>query len=234
MFSPIRRIGALALALTLAACSADQVVAPTQMKAAPSGPDASLLGGLLGTVTGVLNLTTNEAVERTKPLAAPITVTKEIGYYGGTLSIPEAGVTVTVPRGALMRTTTITMTARAGSLLASFGLEALRHEQARNLSYGDQRKLEVALSMAGKPRLLLLDEPMAGLSSAESHSMLALLRKLDPATAVLLIEHDMDIAFGFAEHVTVLAQGCVLAEGHREAIAANAQVQQIYLGSGVE
>jgi hypothetical protein len=118
MFSPIRRIGALALALTLAACSADQVAAPTQMKAAPSGPDASLLGGLLGTVTGVLNLTTNEAVERTKPLAAPITVTKEIGYYGGTLSIPEAGVTVTVPRGALMRTTTITMTARAGSLLA--------------------------------------------------------------------------------------------------------------------
>jgi hypothetical protein len=119
MYSPIRRIGALALVvLTLAACSADQVAAPTQMKAAPSEPDASLLGGLLGTVTGVLNLTTNQPVQRTKPLAAPITVTKEIGYYGGTLSIPEAGVTVIVPRGALMRTTTITMTARAGSLLA--------------------------------------------------------------------------------------------------------------------
>jgi hypothetical protein len=118
MSSPIRRIGALALALTLAACSADQVSAPTQMKAAPADPSASLLGGLLGTVTGVLNLTSNTAVQRTKPLAAPITVTKEIGYYGGTLSIPEAGVTVVVPRGALMRTTTITMTARAGSLLA--------------------------------------------------------------------------------------------------------------------
>jgi len=118
MYSPIRRIGAVALLLTLAACSADQIAAPTPMKAAPSEPDASLLGGLLGTVTGILHLTTSEAVQRTKPLAQPITVTKDIGYYGGTLSIPEAGVTVTVPRGALTRTTTITMTARAGSLLA--------------------------------------------------------------------------------------------------------------------
>lgn len=118
MSSPIRRIGALALALTLAACSADQVSAPTQVSAAPADAQSGLLGGLLGTVTGVLNLTTTDAVQRTTPLAAPITVSKEIGYYGGTLSIPEAGVTVIVPRGALMRTTTITMTARAGSLLA--------------------------------------------------------------------------------------------------------------------
>jgi hypothetical protein len=118
MSSPIRRIGALALALTLAACSADQATAPTPMKAPAGDPSASLLGGLIGTVTGVLNLTTAEAVQRTAPLAAPITVTKEIGYDGGMLSIPEAGVTVVVPRGALMRTTTITMTARAGSLLA--------------------------------------------------------------------------------------------------------------------
>jgi len=116
MSSPIRRIGALALALSLAACSADQVAAPTQMKASPAGASSSLLGGLLGTVSSVL--TTNTAVQRTTPLAAPITVWKQIGYYGGTLSIPEAGVTVTVPVGALYKTTTITMTARAGSLLA--------------------------------------------------------------------------------------------------------------------
>jgi hypothetical protein len=118
MSSPIRRVGALALALMLVGCSADEVASPTQMKAVPADAQSGLLGGVLGTVTGVLNLTTTDAVQRTKPLAAPITVTKEIGYYGGTLSIPEAGVTVTVPRGALMRTTTITMTARAGSLLA--------------------------------------------------------------------------------------------------------------------
>lgn len=118
MSSSIRRIGALALALSLAACSAEQVAAPTQMKAPAADPSASLLGGLVGTVTGVLNLTTGDAVQRTTPLAAAITVTKQIGYDGGTLSIPGAGVTVTVPRGALLRTTTITMTARAGSLLA--------------------------------------------------------------------------------------------------------------------
>ena len=118
MSSSIRRIGALALALSLAACSAEQVAAPTQMKAPAADPSASLLGGLVGTVTGVLNLTTGDAVQRTTPLAAAITVTKQIGYDGGTLSIPAAGVTVTVPRGALLRTTTITMTARAGSLLA--------------------------------------------------------------------------------------------------------------------
>jgi branched-chain amino acid transport system ATP-binding protein len=122
----------------------------------------------------------------------------------------------------------------AHALLAGFGLEKLSEERARNLSYGDQRKLEVALSMAGKPRLLLLDEPMAGLSSGESRSMLALLRQLDPSTAVLLIEHDMDIAFGFAETVTVLSQGRVIAQGHRDEISANPEVQEIYLGAHLE
>jgi branched-chain amino acid transport system ATP-binding protein len=116
---------------------------------------------------------------------------------------------------------------RAEALLAQFGLDAFAHDTAKNLSYGVQRKLEVALSMAGKPRLLLLDEPMAGLSSSESESMLAILRKLDPAIAVLLIEHDMDIAFGFAERITVLYQGRVLTEGHKDEISADKNVQQI-------
>ena len=119
---------------------------------------------------------------------------------------------------------------RAEALLAQFGLETFAHDTAKNLSYGVQRKLEVALSMAGRPRLLLLDEPMAGLSSSESESMLAILKKLDPAIAVLLIEHDMDIAFGFAERVTVLYQGRVLTEGHKDEISADRNVQQIYLG----
>jgi branched-chain amino acid transport system ATP-binding protein len=88
----------------------------------------------------------------------------------------------------------------------------------------------VALSMAGRPRLLLLDEPMAGLSPAERESMQRLIHALDPAMAVLLIEHDIDIAFGFAEHITVLHQGSVLASGRKEEIAADARVQQSYLG----
>jgi branched-chain amino acid transport system ATP-binding protein len=119
---------------------------------------------------------------------------------------------------------------RATALLRDFGLAALTHECVKNLSYGDQRKVEVALSMAGRPRLLLLDEPMAGLSMGESTAMLELLTKLDEKTTVLLIEHDMDIAFAFAESVTVMYQGRVLTQGHKDEISANRTVQEIYLG----
>jgi len=120
---------------------------------------------------------------------------------------------------------------KANALLGEFGLATLGQELARNLSYGDQRKLEVALSMAGRPRLLLLDEPMAGLSPGESDSMQAILRKLDPAIAVLLIEHDMHMAFGFAQRITVLYQGRVLTTGNKDEISANPSVQEIYLGA---
>jgi len=110
-----------------------------------------------------------------------------------------------------------TLVQRAENLLADFGLSQLRHELARHLAYGDQRRLEVALSMAG-------------LSAPESQSMQALLRKLDPAIAVLLIEHDMDIAFGFAEKITVLYQGRVLTQGDKDEVSGNRTVQEIYLG----
>jgi branched-chain amino acid transport system ATP-binding protein len=123
---------------------------------------------------------------------------------------------------------------RAARLLRDFGLWDLREEHAKNISYGDQRKLEVALSLAGKPRLLLLDEPMAGLSTGESESMQRLLHQLDPAITVLLIEHDMDMAFAFAQRITVLYQGRVLASGPKEEVRANPTVQEIYLGVHAE
>ena len=123
------------------------------------------------------------------------------------------------------------LTGRAAAIGAEFDLQRQRGELARNLPYGDQRKLEVALSMAGRPRLLLLDEPMAGLSPAERTSMQALLQRLDPAIAVLLIEHDMDIAFGFAQRVTVMSQGRVLMEGDNDEVRASREVQEIYLGT---
>jgi branched-chain amino acid transport system ATP-binding protein len=123
------------------------------------------------------------------------------------------------------------LTGRAAALAEQFGLAGRVGDEARNLSYGEQRKLEVALSMAGRPRLLLLDEPMAGLSAGESQSMHAILEQIDRSVAVLLIEHDMDIAFAFAERVTVLHQGRVLTEGSRDEVSANPVVQQIYLGT---
>jgi branched-chain amino acid transport system ATP-binding protein len=121
--------------------------------------------------------------------------------------------------------------AKAVSLVDRFELSNVRHELTRNLAYGDQRKLEVALSMAGQPRLLLLDEPMAGLSPSERGAMQGLLAALDPAMAVLLIEHDIDMAFAFAENMTVLHQGAVLASGRKADVAATASVQQSYLGT---
>jgi ABC-type branched-subunit amino acid transport system ATPase component len=85
--------------------------------------------------------------------------------------------------------------------------------------------------MAGRPRLLLLDEPMAGLSTPERTAMRGLLEQLDPSIAVLLIEHDMDVAFSFATRVTVLHQGRILADGTRDDISTNDLVQQAYLGA---
>jgi ABC-type branched-subunit amino acid transport system ATPase component len=125
-------------------------------------------------------------------------------------------------------------TERAAALLDRFGLSDLAHEQARHISYGASRRLDVALAMAGRPRLLLLDEPMAGLSTPERTAIRALLEEIEPSIAVLLIEHDMDVAFSFASRVTVLHQGKVLADGTRDEVSANAQVQKAYLGGLVD
>jgi len=119
MATSLRRAGALAaLGLTLfAACSSEPTSAPASLHTATTAaPSTDLLGGLTQTVTNLL--TTVIGVQRNTPLASSITVTKTIGSEGGTLSIPQAGVTVTVPSGALASNTVITMTARAGTLIA--------------------------------------------------------------------------------------------------------------------
>ena len=121
--------------------------------------------------------------------------------------------------------------ARAHATLEAVGLADRAHVTARQLSHGEQRQLEIGLALAGAPRLLLLDEPTAGLSPAESHEMAQLLMKLDPAMTVLIIEHDMDIALEVARHVTVLHYGRVIADGTREEIRAHPLVREIYLGA---
>ena len=122
--------------------------------------------------------------------------------------------------------------ARAREVLAAVGLDGREDAVVRTLSHGVQRKLEIAMALAGRPRLLLLDEPAAGLSPAESHHVVALLQKLDPAMSVVIIEHDMDVAFRVAERVTVLHNGKVLADGSRDEVKVNPRVAEIYLGSG--
>jgi len=120
---------------------------------------------------------------------------------------------------------------RARRVLDAVGLADKEDEAVRNLSHGEQRQLEIALALAGSPRLLLLDEPTAGLSPAESHAMTALLKDLDPAITVLVIEHDMDVAFALTDRITVLHYGKVVADGLAQEVKANALVQEIYLGT---
>jgi len=121
--------------------------------------------------------------------------------------------------------------AEAIAALAAVGLEDRAHATATNLSHGEQRQLEIALALAARPRVLLLDEPTAGLSPAESQLMADLLRRLDPAMTVLIIEHDMDIALELALSVTVLHYGRVIADGPRDVVKADPLVREIYLGA---
>jgi branched-chain amino acid transport system ATP-binding protein len=123
---------------------------------------------------------------------------------------------------------------RARSVLETVGLQEKENEVVRDLSHGEQRQLEVALALAGTPKLLLLDEPTAGLSPAESHMMTALLKKLDSAITLLVIEHDMDVAFELTDRVTVLHYGKVIADGFSHEVKANPIVQEIYLGAATE
>ncbi|MEI7670570.1 MAG: ABC transporter ATP-binding protein [Deltaproteobacteria bacterium] len=120
---------------------------------------------------------------------------------------------------------------RCDDVLQEFDLWEKRNEMVKNLSHGDQRRIEVAMALAERPRLLLLDEPAAGLSSAETQDLTLLLKKLDPSITIVLIEHDLDVAFEFAESITVLYQGKFLTEGTKEEIRNNATVQEIYLGA---
>ncbi|MBI4589684.1 MAG: ABC transporter ATP-binding protein [Candidatus Rokubacteria bacterium] len=120
---------------------------------------------------------------------------------------------------------------RARAVLEAVGLTGKEGETVRNLSHGEQRQLEIALALAGAPRLLLLDEPTAGLSPGESHLMTTLLKRLDPSITILVIEHDMDVAFELAKRVTVLHFGKVIADGLGEEVKANPLVQEIYLGA---
>jgi branched-chain amino acid transport system ATP-binding protein len=121
--------------------------------------------------------------------------------------------------------------ASARATLESVALDGVGDALVKNLSHGEQRQLEIALALAGRPRVLLLDEPTAGLSPAESRLMAGLLARLDPAITVLMIEHDMDIALELSPHVTVLHYGRVIADGPRADVRRDPQVREIYLGA---
>ncbi len=118
----------------------------------------------------------------------------------------------------------------AADALAAVGLAARAGTRVDRLSHGEHRQLEIAVALASKPRLLLLDEPMAGLGPDETARMTALLRKLKTTVTILLIEHDMETVFALADRITVLVYGRVIASGDPAAIRSDQAVREAYLG----
>jgi branched-chain amino acid transport system ATP-binding protein len=120
--------------------------------------------------------------------------------------------------------------ARGRLTLASVGLEQRADEMVKFLSYGERRQLELALALASRPRVLLLDEPCAGLAPSERHRLSQLVKGLSRDITLLMIEHDIDIALALADRVTVLHRGAVILDGAPEEVRINPDVREVYFG----
>jgi len=132
------------------------------------------------------------------------------------------------PWGALTRETQLRDAAVAA--LAQVGLGSLAHRRVAETSYGERRRLELAMALVQSPKVLLLDEPLAGLSAEERDLVRSLLDALPREITILMIEHDMDVALAFAERITLLHYGEVILEGTRAEVVADPRTRQVYLG----
>jgi branched-chain amino acid transport system ATP-binding protein len=123
---------------------------------------------------------------------------------------------------------------RAARAIELAGLGARSDRVAGTISHGEQRQLEIAMSLATGPKVLLLDEPLAGMGTAEAERMVQLLLRIKPDHAIMLVEHDMDAVFALADDLTVMVNGQVIASGTPAQVRADANVQSAYLGEGVQ
>jgi len=123
--------------------------------------------------------------------------------------------------------------AASDALLERVGLAERATAVARSLSHGERRQLELALALAQRPRVLLLDEPTAGMSPAETERIVRLIAALDAALTIVVVEHDMDVVFRIAQRITVLHEGRIIAEGSPDEVRADTQVNEVYLGKVV-
>jgi branched-chain amino acid transport system ATP-binding protein len=123
---------------------------------------------------------------------------------------------------------------RAVELLDQVGMAGAAERACKELAYGDVKRVELAIALANEPRLLLMDEPTAGMAPRERNDLIGLVKRLvvERRISVLFTEHSMDVVFAYADRIIVLARGVLIADGNAEAIRDNAQVQQVYLGTG--
>jgi branched-chain amino acid transport system ATP-binding protein len=118
----------------------------------------------------------------------------------------------------------------ARAILALVGLENLAERTVADTSYGEKRRLEIAMALAQKPKLLLLDEPLAGLSADERRDIQRLLQTIPREVTIIMIEHDMDVALAFADVITVMQRGQIVVEGNRAEVVADPKTREVYLG----
>ena len=129
---------------------------------------------------------------------------------------------------------TAAVTGEIAEIVERFRLADVMHERTAILPYGKQRLLEIALAFACRPHVLLLDEPAAGVPEAERHELLATIAALPTEVTVLLIEHDMDLVFSFADRISVLVNGALFVEGDPDAVARDQRVKAVYLGEAFD
>jgi branched-chain amino acid transport system ATP-binding protein len=229
----------------LAAVSDVSLALPQGARHALIGPNGAGKTTLINLLTGALPPTAGEVFlleERITALAQEsrvkrgLTRTYQINTLFPGLTIEESVVLAILERKGLAARWLEPVAAyrdeidEARALLGTLGLERVAATRTARLPYGRQRLVEIALALASRPKILLLDEPAAGIPSAESVEVLGVIAALPADVTVLFIEHDMGLVFRFAERITVLVAGRVLTEGTPDEIARDEQVRAVYLG----
>jgi ABC-type branched-subunit amino acid transport system ATPase component len=163
-------------------------------------------------------------------------VTKEHPYkkvmigLNRTFQIPSIFKSLTVYQNVLLAAKKAGQPDSVDKLLTTLGLEKFANVKAANLPYGVMKMVELAMTMASNPSLILLDEPTAGLTTQEKKQIIQLLQTLPERYTIVMVEHDIDLVFGFAGRVVVMHRGEVLADGRPEEVAVDSRVREVYLG----
>ncbi|MBB3607486.1 ABC transporter ATP-binding protein [Rhizobium sp. BK602] len=198
----------------------------------------NLLTGVLAPSSGqiLLNGEDVSSLKREKRVQRGLVRTFQINQLFGDLSVVESlGLVISERRGHgkdwfRYAGTLPGIEDEIAGLVRDFGLDTVLDQPCSGLPYGKQRLLEIAMAIACKPKVLLLDEPAAGVPEADRHEVLARLAALPADVSILLIEHDMDLVFNFADRISVLVAGALFAEGTVEEISSDPRVKEVYLG----